>query len=1052
MIKNTITLLALTLITTAWGQDKAKFLSSPSLSPDGQTAYFTYNGDIWQVPTQGGEALRLTALEGEATNPRVSPDGQWIAFTSTQYGNKDVFVMPLTGGKIIQLTYHQANEEMESWSWDSKKIYFTTNAYNNFASFEISRDGGTPTPLFTNYFNYTNGLVTTPNGEYLFTSSMESANQTARKRYKGENNPDILGYNPKTNTFKSHTTYNGKDFNPTVDREGNIYFISDENNGNYNLYTIKDGVKTALTSFDTSIKTPYAAADGSKVIFEKDYELYLYNTASNTSEKLAVNIHTNTAIEKQQAYDIDKNISAFDVAFDDKKIAFVSRGILFVSDIEGKFIQQITDGKERVMEVKWLKDNQTVLFSQTYQGYQNWYKVKTNGTEKPQQITKDHRNNRDLVLNEEGNKAVYISGRDEVRLLDLKTFVSTTLVKDEIWAFQNSAPSFSPDDQYVLFTAKRNFEDDIFIHHIEKRETINLTNTGVAESNPIWSPNGKHIYFTSDRFNPSYPLGAQNPKIYRLALDWYSEPFRSDEYTKLFKEEKTAETDLKKRKKNKQKATDKENKEKSTQKTINVNTVDILDRIELVSDRFGNQRAPIVFKDDNKEYVYYLSNQENGKSALYRKIYEPFEEEKTEKVNDLQVWDIVKKEKNLYALSKGDIYKFSLSKSNAEKIVFKYSFTKNLTDEFNQMYYETWAGVEENFYDENFHGIDWFKTKEDFAKQLPYVTQRGDLRVLLNDMLGELGSSHLGFSTRGNDEKTDYKAITYETGLVFNTNNPYQVDRIVRKSPVFARKTNIQVGDELIKVNGIKVEASKNRDQYFTFPNKQEELALTFNRAGKEHTVKLHPISYNSFKGLLYDEWIYNNKQRVDQLSDNRIVYTYMKNMTTSELDTFLLDMVAQENQKEGVILDLRYNTGGNVHDKVLNFLSQRPYLKWKYREGKYAIQSNFTPSGKPIVLLINEASLSDAEMTAAGFKALKLGTIIGQETYRWIIFTSGKSLVDGSNYRLPAWGTYTLDNQNLEKTGVAPDIYVKNTFLDRLNDKDPQLERAIQEILKDLK
>jgi C-terminal processing protease CtpA/Prc len=177
-----------------------------------------------------------------------------------------------------------------------------------------------------------------------------------------------------------------------------------------------------------------------------------------------------------------------------------------------------------------------------------------------------------------------------------------------------------------------------------------------------------------------------------------------------------------------------------------------------------------------------------------------------------------------------------------------------------------------------------------------------------------------------------------------------------------------------------------------------------------------------------------------------------MKNMSTSELDVFLLDMVEQENKKDGVILDLRFNTGGNVHDKVLNFLSQRPYLKWKYREGQLTVQPNFAPSGKPIVLLINEYSLSDAEMTAAGFKALKLGKIIGQETYRWIIFTSGKGLVDGSFYRLPSWGTYTLDGQNLEKTGVKPDIYIKNTFLDRLENKDPQLERAIQEVMKEIK
>lgn len=188
-----------------------------------------------------------------------------------------------------------------------------------------------------------------------------------------------------------------------------------------------------------------------------------------------------------------------------------------------------------------------------------------------------------------------------------------------------------------------------------------------------------------------------------------------------------------------------------------------------------------------------------------------------------------------------------------------------------------------------------------------------------------------------------------------------------------------------------KVDPNENRESYFASPKKQEELILTFNRDGKNITAKVHPISNAELKGLLYDEWIFNNHQRVDRLSNNRIAYSCMKNMSTDELDRFLLDMVEQENRKDAVILDLRYNTGGNVHDKVLNFLSQRPYLQWKYREGKMTTQPNFAPSGKPIVLLINEASLSDAEMTAAGFKALKLGKIIGQDTYRWIIFTSAK-------------------------------------------------------------
>lgn len=253
-------------------------------------------------------------------------------------------------------------------------------------------------------------------------------------------------------------------------------------------------------------------------------------------------------------------------------------------------------------------------------------------------------------------------------------------------------------------------------------------------------------------------------------------------------------------------------------------------------------------------------------------------------------------------------------------------------------------------------------------------------------------------------------------------------------------------------MNGEAVDTTRNRDAYFTKPSRDKEMALTFRRAGADtnYVVRLHPQS--SLSGNLYDEWQDWNQQYVDEKSKNRIAYVHMKNMSMGEYEDFVKDMTRDWYNKEALILDLRYNTGGNVHDLVLQFLSQKPYLQWKYRGGAFTPQPNFGVAAKPIVLLINEQSLSDAEMTATGFKALKLGKVIGTETYRWIIFTSGKGLVDGSFFRLPSWGCYTLDGDDIEKEGVKPDIYVKQTFVQRLADEDPQLERAIKEIMGELK
>ncbi|MGK6343250.1 S41 family peptidase [Chryseobacterium sp. DT-3] len=1052
MKKIFISLLTAFSIIQISAQEKSYFLSSPSLSPNGATAYFAFGGDIWKVDSNGGNASRITALDGEEINPRISPDGKWLAFSSNQYGNYDVYVMPVEGGAIKQLTFHTGKDEIESWGWDSKTLYFTSNRNNNFGSFKTTIDGKTPQKLFNNYFNNTSGITETPAGEYLFTNSSEAANQTHRKQYKGENNPDILGYSPQNNSFRQYTNYEGKDFNPSVDKNGSVYFISDENNNEYNLYQIENGKKIPLTQFDTSIKKPFVSANGSKVIFEKDYQLYIYDVAAKNTKVLDISLNTNKILEKEQNFSVENNISYYDVSPDGKKIAFVSRGVLFVSDIEGKFTQKISDGKERVMEVKWLKDNRTLLFNQTDKGYQNWFSIAADGKNQPKQLTHDLRNNRNITLNTDLSKAVYLSGRDEVRIMDLKGFNSTTIVKDEIWAFQNSKPSFSPNNEYVLFSAKRNFELDILIYNIKKSQTINLTNTGVSEEDPFWSPNGKYIYFSSDRTNPSYPLGMQKSNIYRMALDWFDEPYKSEKFDKLFIEEQKSSEKTKDKKEKKDENKDKKKEKEPVIKELKVDPENTLERIELVTDRYGYQDNPTVFADDKKETLLFNSNQDNGKKQLFKKVFIDFEPAKSEKVFDKEASLINKIEKNLFALIEGNIYKMTLDALKPEKINIQHAFDKDLASEFTQMYNEAWTGVDENFYDENFHGINWKAKKEQYAKYLPYVNNRNDLRILLNDLLGELNSSHTGFSSSGKEETRYLNYFTNETGIVFKTDQPYTVESIVRKSPAFRSGVDVKPGDQLIAVNGKKIDPLENREAYFTSPKKQDELILTFSRNGKNITTKVHPISNIDLKVLLYDDWIFNNRQRVNKLSDNRIAYSYMKNMSSDELDRFLLDMVEQENKKDAVILDLRYNTGGNVHDKVLNFLAQKPYLQWKYREGKMTTQPNFAPAGKPIVLLINEASLSDAEMTAAGFKALKLGKIIGQDTYRWIIFTSGKSLVDGSFYRLPSWGTYTLDGQNLEKTGVKPDIYVKNTFIDRQQGNDPQLERAVQEILKDLK
>ncbi len=1040
---------------------ESKFSIDPVLTPDAETIIFSNDGDLWRVSTEGGQATRLTAMDGEETRPNVSPDGKWLAFTGTQYGNKDIFLMPLTGGEIRQLTFHQASDDVDSWSWDSKTIYFTSSRYNRFSGYSIDLDGGTPKRLFDHYFDNTHNIAVHPKtNEIYFNESWESKNFAHRKRYKGDYNPDIKSYNPQNGTFKVYTTYEGKDFGATIDQKGTLYFMSDEANGEYNLYTLTKGKKQQLTKFETSVYWPRVSANGKKVVFRKDYDVYVYDVEKKKTTKPEIRLFKNYTLDKVEDHNVKGKISNFAVAPDNKKFAFVSRGRLFISDIKGKFVKEIlTDAKQAVGEVVWLKDNKTLLFTQTVGGYYNIFSVAADGSARVQQLTRDNHNNRNIVVNSDRSKAVYLGGRNEVRLMDLETMTSETIAREELWGLYNPNPYFSPDDRYIAFNAYRDFETDIFIYDLDKKSLQNITQTKVSETAPFWSPDGKYLYFASDLLQPSYPYGTQNTHIYQLMLDKYEDPFKLSKLDELFEEEDIKEDEKEEDKTEKdEKAEDKDkekNKDKQEDKVeVSINNDGLMERINRVGPSFGQQRNPFVIQKDEQIFVFYTSNHDEGDSYLWKTTLEPFEKPKTEKASKEKMsgFGVEKAKDKYYITFGGNVYTFDPSGNKMEKIEIDHVFRKSLSDEFEQMYFEAWAGMEENFYNETFHGQDWQALRDQYAAFLPYITNRAQLRLIFNDMLGELNTSHFGFYSNGKEEKTYYGYQTTATGILFENDAPYTVKRIVKQSPADVKDKDIRAGDVLIAVNGVAVDPAKNREMYFSNPSRDQEVSLTFDRNGTRMEVHLHSTSYYTINTLLYDEWQDGNQAYVDEKSDKRIAYVHMKNMGRGEFNKFKRDIIEEGAYKDALILDLRYNTGGNVHDDVLRLLSQRTYLQWKYREGKLTGQSNFGPSDKPIVLLINEQSLSDAEMTAQGFKELGLGKIIGTETYRWIIFTSGKGLVDGSSYRLPSWGCYTLDGKNLEQTGVTPDIRVEETFKDRIDGHQPQLDRAIQEIKKLLK
>lgn len=1049
-MKRLIIITAILALCTNANADNIRFAGYPSLSPDGKTIYFSYDGDIYRVPVSGGQATAVITMAGEQNHPEVSPDGKHLAFSSNIQGNNDVYVVTVNGGQAVQLTFHEAGDTPVGWSADSRYIYFeSTRSSARKTTFRVSVDGGTPELMFSGFFNTIVNLAENPKtGEFLFNESMESISFPTRKRYIGAHNPNIKSWNPSAGIYTELTDYIGKDTWPMVDRSGNIYYVSDELNQESNIVKYVDGGKPQqLTSFNKSIQYPSIAFNGSAIVFLKDYEINVLDLASGNVAVPQISVASGS-VEVRRSFNNQKP-SAAAISPDGKKFALVIRGGLYITDTECEYLHKLdTPSNERVDDVVWDADSRTVFYTRTNKGWTNVFKIAADGSSAEQSVYLSNNNVTSLSVSHKNDKLAFIDGSHNILLYDVAKGLTKKIADAEFWSYQTYSINFSYDDNFIAFGAMNMFEPDIYIYDVVADKVTNLTNSASVEDSFIFAPDGKNAFLLANPTSSSYPKGTR-ASLYKFPLQKYGKPFKSETFEKLF-----AVTDGDKEAGTSSKTTSKKNAKKSKTEikkdsTIKIDYSDFHRRIEKVEND-GNQGNLYTFSSKGKDFLLYSSfGGVSGRGVFSLDISDP--EAKPKQIKELQGGTFCSCKDALYCLSGGAIYKVDPDSGSAKKTEVSRNVEKVLADEFSQMFYEAWAALDQNYYDVNFHGTDWLAVRDYYASFLPYIRNRAILRTLMADMLGELNSSHLGFTTEGIEEKKETGIRTYATGIEFSNSDPYVVDRILKYSPADNIETGVRQGDILVAINGERVNRAVNREKYFSGAIDLDEIKLTFRRDGKEFSVKVHPVSASAIKLLAYKEWEDQRRDMVTEKTDGKVAYIHMQAMGDTDLNNFLLSMHTDAVNKDGLILDLRYNNGGNVHKEVIDFLRGEAHFQWAYRDFPTTTHPNVAPAGKPIVVLVNEHSLSDAEVTSNGIKTLGIAKLVGTETYRWIIFTSAVRLLDGSSCRMPAWGCYSLTGEDLEHTGVKPDIYVRNTFKDRLEGNDPQLEAAIKEVLRSL-
>ena len=1030
MIRKILLAAVLAVVSVSVLADNIRFASHPSLSPDGKQVYFSYDGDIYSVSVGGGQATAVITMPGVQDSPLVSPDGRWLAFSSDIQGNSDVYVVPVGGGQAVQLTFHEAPDTPVGWSPKSDWIYFeSTRGSARKTTYKVALTGGTPQLMFDGYFNTVVNLAENPRtGEFLFNESMESISFPTRKRYVGDHNPNIKCWNPRNRSYTELTDYIGKDQWPMVDKDGNIYYVSDELNKESNIVKyVKGGRPQQLTSFDQSVQYPSIAFGGSAIVFLKDYEINVLEPATGRVTVPQIQIASGS-VEVRRAFD-GQTPTAADVSPDGKKFVLVIRGGLYVSDTKCEYLRKLdTPSDERVDEVVWGSDSKTIYYTRTDKGWTNLYRIAADGSAGESPVFRSENNTKCLQADHKREKLAFIDGSRSVMLYDMKVGAAGQVAEAEFWSFQSYSLAFSLDDNWLAFDAMHRFETDIFLYNLKDGSLRNFTHSASVEQSPVFTPDGKYMYLLANPTATSYPRGARSA-LYKLLLRKYDTPFKSEKVEDLFKDKKD---------------------EAKKDSTVVIDFKDIHERMTRV-ERDGSQGSPYIYSVKGKDYLLYRSMGSGTPGVFSLEISDP--EAKPKQVKDLSGGAFFSCKDALYCLSSGAIYKVDPAAGSATKTEVKKDVEVVLDDEFRQMFYETWAVLEQNYYDVHFHGADWPAVRDHYASLLPYVRTRANLRTLITDLLGELNSSHLVVTSSGSDDKSETRIRTYGTGILFDNASPYKVAGILADSPADRVGIDLRKGDELVAVNGVRVDRTVNREKYFSGAVPMDELRLTFSRGGKEFEAKMHTTTFSALKTLAYKEW---EEQRADIVSDKtggRVGYIHMRAMGVEDLDSFLLKMHTEVFDKDALILDLRYNNGGNVHKEVIDFLRGQSHFEWAYRDFPKTSHPNVTPADRPIVVLVNEHSLSDAEVTSNGIKTLGIAKLVGTETYRWIIFTSSVRLLDGSTCRMPAWGCYSiLDGSDLENTGVKPDIYVRNTFKDRLEGKDPQLDAAIAEVLREMR
>lgn len=1042
--------------------------SEPSLSPDKREIAFVSGGDIWTVPAGGGEARLLVSHAAYDSRPVYSPDGTKLAFQSTRTGNGDLYVLTLASGSLRRVTFDDAPEQLDAWSRDGKWLYFSSgsrdvNGMNDL--YRVSSDGGTPMTVSADRFaqEYWSSPSPTDPNTLAFTGKGRTSTDWWRNGHSHIDESQIWleHFSGNTPTYEAVTTGGSKDAWPMWGSDARtLYFMSDRS-GSENIWSkpVSGGDAKAVTSFKSGrVVWPTISYDGKTIVFERDFGVWSLDVASGKAAEVPITLRGASAAMGVEHQSLTQGLGSLALSPDNRKIAFVAHGDVFAASAkDGGDAQRITMTSEQEAGLAWAPDSRRLAYTSARDGVTHLF-VYDFGTRTETKLTDGPTNDVGPTWSPDGKTIAFMRAAKELRVVDVATKATRVVATGQLDRppfLPDHAIAWSPDGQWIAYlTGAGAFQNPHItsLNGTSGRPVAFLSNA--FGGSVAWSPDGTYLLFdTSQR--------TEDAQVARVDLVPRTPRFREDQFRDLFQQptrpglpsdpaprQASAPRDTT--------ASRADTTRASAKKGTEVVFDDIRRRVSFLP--VGVNVRSAVISPDGKTAL--LNAAAAGQSNLY-----------TFSLDEMAPQPVVARQltstagfksnpqftsdsKEVYYLENGRINAITIESRQSRVIAVTAELDVDFAQEKVAVFHQAWSILNDNFFDAKMNGVDWKAAEARYAPYVEGAQSTEELRRIVRFMIGDLNASHSGMNGPTFSPATNVGRL----GLRFDRAEyeragKLKVTEVLTLSP--AALADIKAGDYLASVDGAAIGAHTNLDSLLLYKTgKRVALSVSKTADGTgAREVAIRPVNLATERGLLYRDWVESRRAYVAKISNGRLGYVHMQDMGQGSLNQLYVDLDVENRGKDGVVIDVRNNNGGFVNPYAIDVFQRRGYLQFTPRD--FATAPGRSVLGqrsleKPTVLVTNMHSLSDAEDFTEGYRALKLGTVVGEPTAGWIIFTSDVGLLDGtSSVRVPGTRITDMNGNDMEMHPRQVDVKVERPIGEWYTGRDSQLDAAVAELLK---